>query len=69
MTIEPGSASGLVSATFAHACGHQSSPLAYGGEQYAKNDQARQESVICWSCHNSQEIARLAQHRLEKQAT
>ena len=67
MTIEPGSAPGLVSATFSHTCGHQSSPMAYGGEQYAKNDQARQESTICWSCHNSREIARLTRTRQETQ--
>lgn len=68
MTIEPESTPGLVSATFSHACGHQSQPMAYGGEQYAKNDQARQEASICWSCHNSQEIARASRQRQETQS-
>ncbi len=67
MTIEPESTSAMVSATFSHTCGHQSSPMAYGGEQYAKDDQARQESAICWSCHNRQEIARLSRARQDAQ--
>lgn len=47
-----------VSATFNHTCGHTSMGMFYAAETYAKNDQARQESNVCWSCHNEQAIAR-----------
>ena len=58
MTIEPSLSPGIVSAIFNHTCGHQSRLMAYYGEQYAINDQERQESNVCWSCHNNREIAR-----------
>lgn len=61
MNITP-STSG-VSATFNHTCGHTCAGMFYAAEQYAQHDQARQESNICWSCHNKREIARYQQAR------